>query len=287
MFGTFGSIIFETLTAPQELALKQETEFAEHGRVGLKPRLQRTGEKLDEVTMQMHFHASFCNPDEQIAALNKMRKAARAEALVLGSGVVLGTFVIVSINKTVATAFSDGTTMQCTVDLLLREYVTTSTIQDKKKAAVASAFAVNADAPLPSVPTRSLAGNPAALIMANIQDAQLAAAQSTTAVEKAQSNPDYFAQASGAISRATEAVYSSINKAEAVLSTSEALQAQALALPGAFDNAKNAALALASLMPITSIEDARLANAEMLSGMRSVRKASAPVATVSSFRGFM
>jgi phage protein U len=287
MFGSFGKIIFDTLTAPQGLSIKKETDYAEHARVGLKPRLQKTGEKLDEVTLSMHFHAEFCNPDDQVVQLNSIRKSGKAEPLVLGNGTLIGVFVVVSIDKTVLHTFPDGTTIECNVEVILREYVTSSVVKDKAKAAVESAFAVRSDAPLPSTPIQSIQANPAAVIMQSVQDAQLATAQSTAAIDKATVNPDYLSQASSTISNATQTVADSMNKAEAALSTAEALQTQAAALPGAIMQARDAALALASLMPITSIEDARLANEEMRTGMGSVRSASAPVATVSSFRGFM
>lgn len=284
MFGTYGTIQFQTLTAPQEFVVKRETDFAEHARVNTKPKLQKTGEKLDEITLQMHFHVAFCNPDAQVSALDALRKKAKAESLVLGNGSVMGTFVIVSITKTVTDSFSDGSAMACTAEVLLREYATTSRAQEMASEAVSNAFAVRPDAPLPSNPVQTIDSNPSAIVMQSVQEANMASQVSTNAVSLADI-PDYAAKASAEINRSMQTITDAMNKVDAAMSTSEALQQQATALPAAVEQARNSALALAALMPIQNISDVREANSLVRSNMRGVQIAAAPVATVTAFRG--
>jgi hypothetical protein len=70
-----------------------------------------------------------------------------------------------------------------------------------------------------------------------------------------------------------------------VLSGSEALQQQTTGLGDAFTAVQNAAQNIISAMPITSISEARDAASQVNGGLRSVKILSAPISTISSFRG--
>jgi phage protein U len=287
MFATFGNITFETLLSPQSLTHKKATDFAEHSRVNNKPKLQKTGEKLDEISLQMKFHVAFCNPSKEIAKLEAIRKSATAESFILGNGEFLGVFVLVSIDKSIEDTFNDGSIMSATLDVVLREYVTNSIVIDLAQTAVKEAFAVSPETPRPIVPTLSIEGNPAKLITSSIASANLAAGKASTELAKAEANPNYLARANSAIIEATQAVSDGLNKAEAVFNTAENLQSMASNLPEAIETARTAAETLVALVPIQSIAEAREATNSLRTGMGSVNVASAPIAVVTSYRGIL
>jgi phage protein U len=285
MYARFGNIVFESLNAPEEFNLKKETVFYEHARVNRKPKLQRTGENLDDLKLVMHFHGNFCNPESEFEKLNSLRKNAKAELLVFGNGDIVGSFVVTSIEKTVNFSLPDGTIVDSTVNVNLKEYQSVSKKRDKEIEAKKNAFAVNPDIPRTMFSQKSITANPAALISVNIQEASLASAQSNAAIDEAAQNPGLLAKASAIVAKANEAIYISMEKANAVLSGSESLQQQTTGLGDAFTAVQNAAQNIISAMPITSISEARDAASQVNGGLRSVKILSAPISTISSFRG--
>lgn len=286
MFGTFGNITFELLKAPQSFSHKKETEFAEHARINNKPMLQKTGEKLDEITIQVQFHVSFCDPTAEAATIEAARKSATAEALVFGNGEFVGTFVISAITKTLNEAFADGSPLCSTLDLTLREVVSSSPLLDMAQAAVGSAFATSGDTPLPIIPSTSTAANPAAQVMEYVGAATIGATQASAEVAKAAKSVDYIDRASTAIAKATQAVTDALNKVDTVMSAHAALQQQASNLDSAVSTARASAANLEALTPIQSVGDVQSAADNLRADMKLVNTASAPIATISSYRGF-
>jgi hypothetical protein len=66
----------------------------------------------------------------------------------MGSGLLIGNFVIVSMPFTVDSAFPDGTFQQITIDLTLREHVNYNIAQQQKQSAQKKAFAVGNKKPV-------------------------------------------------------------------------------------------------------------------------------------------
>ena len=285
MFATFGNITFDLLTAPQSFALKRETEFVEHARVNNKPKLQKTGEKLDELTVQLQFHKTFCVPEAEITKFEQLRKSSTANSFVMGNGEFVGTFVIASITKTINDAFQDGTLLCATLDVIFKEVVSSAPLADMAQAAVSSAFAVNSDTPLPTVPSASLSASPAAQIMEYVSDAGIGTQQANAEIAKAAASVDYLERANAGISNAVEKVNNALNKVDTVFNGAAALQQMATGLTAAVNNARSDANTLGSLLPITNISDVKNAGASLRSSMKLVNSASAPLALVSSYRG--
>lgn len=66
----------------------------------------------------------------------------------MGSGLLIGNFVVVSMPFTVDSAFPDGTFQQITIDLSLREHVNYNIAQQQKQKAQQKAFAVGNKKPV-------------------------------------------------------------------------------------------------------------------------------------------
>lgn len=121
MFGRLGDITFEALFAPTSLEGTFATDYAEHGLIGKKPRLQKTGEKLDEWRIGLRLHQRFCNPSESLKTLQTLRSSGQAVPFVVALD-YRGWFVITEIIVTYTEVSPSGVTLCAELQINLREY---------------------------------------------------------------------------------------------------------------------------------------------------------------------
>ena len=87
MFATFGAIVFEVITAPENLESTRRWNYTEHHVVESLSLLQWVGDGLETIAIEMMFHASFTNPGLQVAALRLAASSATwLIPLVFGKG---------------------------------------------------------------------------------------------------------------------------------------------------------------------------------------------------------
>jgi phage protein U len=149
MYAQLGDIVFETLKGFTAYTDKQETTYAEHALIENKPRLQRTGEKLQEINLTIDFHSAFCQPDVEMAKLQQLRLNGEILTFIWGSGDVEGDFVIKSISKKLNDLAGDGNSINITADLELIEYYNPDKPNSNKLLAKRNAFATKLTTPLP------------------------------------------------------------------------------------------------------------------------------------------
>lgn len=141
MYARLGNIIFQNLKGLNELSKTTTVTYAEHKPLAGKPLLQATGPNLDEVTISMRLHASFCNPAEELSTLREYMDTFEVLPLLLGNGKKEGEFVIMSINNVVEDADPAGNVFSYMVSCTLKEYVTPNRLQaeqdDNREAALA------------------------------------------------------------------------------------------------------------------------------------------------------
>lgn len=176
MYAQLGNIKFETLVGFESLNDTRATNFAEHPLIEGKPRLQRVGTNLQELTFSISFHINFCSPEDEYDKLNNARENAEVLTLVYGNGYVEGDFVIVSVGRKVNQTDGNGNYVHITCDVTLKEYTSASKIQAAQSRAKLNAFAVDVNRPLP-VNTAIVSSNPATDTFNSIQDAKKQAAQ--------------------------------------------------------------------------------------------------------------
>lgn len=121
MLSRLGEISFEALFAPTSLEGTFATDYAEHALIGVKPRLQRTGDKLDEWRVGLRLHQRFCNPKESLDALQTLRTNGQAVPFVLGLD-YRGWFVIPEIIVTYTDVNTQGVLLCAELQITLREY---------------------------------------------------------------------------------------------------------------------------------------------------------------------
>lgn len=187
MFAQLGTIIFEGVRGFETLEKRRETNFAEHPRIEGKPRLQRIGSNLQTISVTIHLHASFTNPQKEIDALDLARENGEVMPLVMGNGKVVGDFVIASIGESVTTSGPLGELVEATVELSLLEYYEPNKPIKEQADAVASGFAMENNEPLPVEPIQ-LAQTPATIISGQVTEVSVKAAAVNNDIAAAQIN---------------------------------------------------------------------------------------------------
>lgn len=136
MLAQLGEIVFELLKEPVTLSGSKKWQYAEHPVVWEKTKLQYTGFEPREFDMSIRFHASFCDPKEELERLeSQTARSFGAEGniesgefletlpFILGDGTVLGEYVITEISQQHVKFFPDGRMLEVMAGLKIREFL--------------------------------------------------------------------------------------------------------------------------------------------------------------------
>ncbi|MBB5017419.1 phage protein U [Chitinivorax tropicus] len=123
IFAVLGDIPFNLLALNSGLESQFAVDYAEHALIAGKPRLQFVGQKLDEWHIGLEFHASFCEPDAELAKLKAAMAERKALSLVLSNGDVKGYFVISELRVTSKHSYGNGASVSLEANVTLREFV--------------------------------------------------------------------------------------------------------------------------------------------------------------------
>ena len=96
--------------------------WAEHERINNKTLLQFMGESLQEITIKLTLHSSFCEPEEELLKIRTEAKLGKPLKFIKGNGEYVGAFVIGQIQKTVEQTSPEGDLISIQVELQLKEY---------------------------------------------------------------------------------------------------------------------------------------------------------------------
>jgi phage protein U len=184
MYAQLGDIIFDALIGPESYDDNQETDYALIPLINRKPKLQRTGEKLQEINLTISFRDQFCIPEEQTKILQDKRINGEVMTLTWGSGDIEGDFVIKSIKKVINALSPFGQMRDITLTVALIEYYNPDKIGAIKKLAKRNAFATSLTAPTPENLTVT-EPSPATSVMKDITGADLNNAQTAGKLEDA------------------------------------------------------------------------------------------------------
>lgn len=135
MIGQLGDIIFEILKEPLSMSGGRSYSYAEHPVVASKgndnysgfTKLQYTGYEPAKYDLKLRFHASFCNPEEEIKDLYAHAQKRDNDGLRVSlpffiGEIVAGDYVIVDIKEEYQKFFPDGMLIEAIVDVSVREY---------------------------------------------------------------------------------------------------------------------------------------------------------------------
>ena len=131
MFAQLGDIQFELITYFNGIEETVSYNYAEHERINNKPVLQFMGQNLQEQSIKLNFHNSFCVPEDEIKKLKAVASKAEPLKFIKGNGEYVGVFVVSEIVSTTEQTSKEGDLISVQVDLKLREY--TGKIPEKKQ----------------------------------------------------------------------------------------------------------------------------------------------------------
>lgn len=130
-YAYLGDVTFQPLafTGMEE---RYSYQFVEHQVIEGKPLQQYLGDNLDEATLSIRFHFSFCDP----AAEMKKLKAAGAKhaplVLQFSDGTIAGRMLITEIQKTTEVTSDNGRMLSMDVRLTLKEWYDPAPIKTKQ-----------------------------------------------------------------------------------------------------------------------------------------------------------
>lgn len=132
-----GTYKFQGVKLPQSWGQNYEMGYEEIGVVGGKPVVQRTGEKLDTIELTAYFTTDFCKPQDEIDALNLIRKNGEVFSVVDGNGRNYGKFVLKNVSVGVENSLPNGYLTAANVTISLLEYNTNEVITVSSGLAIA------------------------------------------------------------------------------------------------------------------------------------------------------
>jgi phage protein U len=165
MFAQLGKTVFQTLKSFGEFSEQGTANYAEHNLLDGKPRLQRTGSTLNELSIKILFHNAFCVPQDELNSLKDSRDNGEIMPLIWGNGNIEGDFVITDLQATKDEVAPNGTLFACSVSLTLKEYISPNKIQDEQANNRSKAKAVGNKKP---VAKKKLNPSPCATLIASI-----------------------------------------------------------------------------------------------------------------------
>ena len=122
MFAQLGDIQFDLITYFDGISDTVTYNYAEHERINNKTLLQFLGENLQEFTIKLNLHSTFCTPEEEIIKIREAAKLGKPLKFIKGNGEYVGAFVISQIQKTTEQASPEGDLIAIEVELQLKEY---------------------------------------------------------------------------------------------------------------------------------------------------------------------
>lgn len=129
MMGQLGDIVFEMLKEPHSLSGSKRYTYADHQVIRGLTKLQFTGHEPHEYMLAVRFHVSFCDVQAELDALEAQALKRGSDGylqplpFILGSGEVLGEYVITGIDRTFERMYPDGELMEVTAQVSIREFV--------------------------------------------------------------------------------------------------------------------------------------------------------------------
>ena len=122
MFAQLGDIQFDLITYFDGINDTITSNYAEHERINNKTLLQFLGENLQEFTIKLNLHSSFCVPEEEILKIRTEAKLGKPLKFIKGNGEYVGAFAISQIQKTTEQTTPEGDLIAIQVELQLKEY---------------------------------------------------------------------------------------------------------------------------------------------------------------------
>lgn len=276
MFLQLGSIIFSGLFGPKSIASDgDEAVYAEHQLIGGKPRLQPTGDTLQELTLEVSMRAEFCNPDEQLKAIKQAKDSKTILPLLWGNGRYINDYVIISYPYTIDQALPDGTALQISLTLTIKEYVSYNRLEQAQLEQRKKAFAVGDKNPI--IRRKPQPEDINKTVSRNITETQQQVAKTDNLVSDYNNNISKRAEIAKKITETVDKINDKVNKLNDSLENAREVVNTVTAIKGAATSVVTAAQGIKALFPFTSVKDLMDANTYLQSTSTTLGNVSAPL----------
>lgn len=142
MYAQLGAFIFKNNFTPETFSHTDETTYAEHALIGLKPRLQPTANNLEEIALTLRLRAESIDVAATYKAIKKSKDTFEVLPFLMGDGTYRGDYVITKIEDQPVFQLDDGFTVEMVLNITLREYQVADKLEQEQSAARKNAFAV-------------------------------------------------------------------------------------------------------------------------------------------------
>lgn len=186
MYAQLGDIIFEGLKGITAWRAKSAQVLAQHAVIDGKPRLQKTGDALDELTLDMTFHRVFCVPETELAKIKQHIADGSVLPLLTGLGELVGNFTIAGMDTAINHTGPTGLIVSSSVSLNLLEAADSDALGSAISAAKESAFAVSKNSPLTKLAIKPI--GPGLASVQAIKSADASQRSGNTSLQKAKVN---------------------------------------------------------------------------------------------------
>lgn len=141
MYAQLGNIKFQGLVSPTSLEKSTEANYAQHEVIDGKARLQRVGDALDTITLEMMLHVAFCNPEVELKKFEDAKNEAEVLPYINAAGDFLGNYVIKSIIRNDQDQDKNGQIVQTELTIELLEFADPDVLQASRTKAKEIAYA--------------------------------------------------------------------------------------------------------------------------------------------------
>lgn len=148
MLFQLGNMVFDKAFAPDSITRSDETTYAEHALMGQKPRLQPTANNLEEIDLPIKLRAEIVNVTGTILTLKNSKDNFEVLPLLMGTGRYLGDYVITKIDEVQSVTLADGTLVEASINISLKEFVIPDKLQQQQNTARKQAFAAGDKKPV-------------------------------------------------------------------------------------------------------------------------------------------
>jgi phage protein U len=283
MHAQLGDIKFLGLYGFQSMAQKLSKSYAQHQLVVGKPRIEPTGDNLDDYSFTLQLHKNFCNPEYEIARLADAVRSGTIMPFINGTGELFGDFVISEMQIERQQTDPVGYITLANIAVTLLEHVDPDKIETTKANAKKSGFANAANGPLTeSYLPKDVGG--AAQFDTSYAGMKLEYAQADQAITAAAANP---ASAATNIEKARKAIAKGQEKSAEVNEKLQAIQDDISTFENVqqqLDNIATYAVSVASELADGDVAGAVAANKFLNQGIRDADTAAVQIAMLNATR---
>lgn len=147
MYAQLGNVQFELLPI-EALDETFAWAYAEHQVIEGKPRLQFIAFNLDELSISVRWHFTFCDPEKEFATLKAEADLHQALPFIFANGKNLGRYVIYEIAKTLLSTADNGRPLCIEAKLKLKEFVDDNPLANRQAATQKSAPGLQGKGPV-------------------------------------------------------------------------------------------------------------------------------------------